>query len=199
MNGQPVQVGSTMVDVYCGGTFLQTIIVPPGQPAGASPAPQVNPLTLAQQALSQAAYPALSIHTDPPPGRLVVNFPVWLSLSSGFATVSASASAGPVTSTVSVAPMSVTWSMGDGGTVACKGPGVAYDPARPFDVQVPPPCGYLYRTSSAAQLGLQFRITATVHYQASWTVTGAAGGGSLGPIDRSVSALVTVGEIEAVS
>jgi hypothetical protein len=113
--------------------------------------------------------------------------------------VSASASAGPVTSTVSVSPVSVTWTMGDGGSVTCDGPGVAYDPSRPFASQVPPPCGYVYRSSSAGQPGLQFPVTATVHYQATWTVTGAAGGGSLGPVDRSVSLPVSVGEIEALS
>jgi hypothetical protein len=104
-----------------------------------------------------------------------------------------------VTSTVSVSPVSVTWNMGDGGSVPCGGPGVAYDPSRPFASQVPPPCGYVYRSSSAGQPGLQFPVTATVHYQATWTVIGAAGGGSLGPVDRSVSLSVSVGEIEALN
>jgi hypothetical protein len=197
LGGQMVPAGTTSVtDVYCGGTWVTTVF---GGPPGAGPVVQVNPLALAQQALASAAYQPLQIHTDPPSGRLVVNFPVWLSLSSGFAPVSASASVGPVTSTVSVTPVSVAWSMGDGGGVTCQGPGVPYDPARPFDQQVPPSCGYQYGTSSAGQPGQQFTVTATVRYQATWTVTGAPGGGSLGPVDRSVSVPVTVGQIEAVS
>src|SRR5262249_21171983 len=106
INAQLVPVGSTPVDVFCGGTYVMTVYRQPGGPA----APAVNPLGLAQQALATAAFPGLSIHTNPPSGRLVVNFPVWLWLSSGFAPVSASASAGAVTSTVSVTPASVSWS-----------------------------------------------------------------------------------------
>jgi hypothetical protein len=195
---QAVPVGSTPVDVFCGGAYVTTVYEQP-QGGAPAPAPAVDPLVLAQQALSQAVFPTLSIRTNPPADRLVVNFPVWLSLSSGFASVSASASAGPVTSTVSLMPVSVLWRLGEGGTVTCRGPGVAYDPSRPFDQQVPPTCGYQYARSSAGQPGERYTVTATVSYQATWTVTGAAGGGSLGAVDRTVSLSVRVGEIEAVS
>lgn len=195
ISGQSVPVGSTPVDVFCGGSYVSTTYRRPAGPTG----PAVSPVVLARQAVAEAAFPVLAIRTDPPSGRLVVNFPVWLSLSSGFAPVSASASAGSVTSSVSVRPVSVTWSMGDGGSVTCDGPGVAFDPARPFDAQVPPPCGYSYARSSATELGQQFTVTATVSFRATWTVSGAAGGGVLGPVVRSVSVPVRVGEIEAVS
>jgi hypothetical protein len=128
-----------------------------------------------------------------------VNFPIWLSLSSGFATVRASASLGGVTSVVSVTPLSVTWNMGDGGSVTCNGPGVPYDPSRSFESQSPPPCGYRYQHSSANEPDQVFQVTATLHYHATWTVSGAGGGGDLGPIDRSVTLPVTVGEIQAVN
>jgi hypothetical protein len=196
LSGQPVQPGSTMVDVYCNGVFVQTIIVPPGGSPGGVPA--VSPIQLAQQALGSAPFKPLVVVMSPPSGREAVNFPVFLSLQ-GFAPVSASASAGGVTSMVAIVPGSVTWQMGDGHSVICQGPGVPYDPSRPFAAQLPPPCGYQYSRSSANEPGQAFQLTATVHYSATWTVTGAAGGGNLGPIDRSVSMPVTVGEIQVVN
>jgi hypothetical protein len=185
-----------MVDQYCGGTFIQTLIMPPGQPSGAA----INPLTLAQQALSSAPFTQLSVQMSPPSGREAVNFWIFRSVSSGFAPVTASATAGGVTSTVSITAQSVTWDMGDGtASFTCQGPGVPYDPTRSFDSQVPPPCGYRYSRSSADQPGGTFTVTATVHYHATWTVAGAPGGGDLGPVDRSVSIPVVVGEIQVVN
>jgi hypothetical protein len=184
------------IDVYCGGTYVNTVWQGPGQ---GPTAPQVNPAQLAQQALASAAFQQLGVVMSPPSGREAVNFPIFLSLSSGYAPVTASASAGGVTSTVSIVPGSVTWAMGDGGSVTCQGPGVPLDPSRPFAAQLPPPCGYRYQRSSANEPGQAFQVTATVHYNATWTVTGAAGGGSLGPVDRSISVPVTVGEIQVVN
>jgi hypothetical protein len=197
LTAQPVQTGSTMVSIYCNGVNVGTVIVPPGGGGGGA-APAVNPLLLAQQALASAPFPALGVVMSPPAGREAVNFPIFLSLS-GFAPVSASASAGAVTSTVSIVPGSVTWSMGDGHGVMCRGPGVPFDPSRSFVSQLPPACGYLYQRSSANEAGQVFQVTATVHYGATWTVTGAAGGGALPGVDRSVTVPVTVGEIQVVN
>jgi hypothetical protein len=93
----------------------------------------------------------------------------------------------------------VTWVMGDGYSVTCQGPGVAYDPSRPFASQLPPLCGYVYSRSSANEPGEAFQATVTVHYGATWTVTGAPGGGSLGPVVRTVTVPVSVGEIQVVN
>jgi hypothetical protein len=62
-----------------------------------------------------------------------------------------------------------------------------------------PPCGYKYQLASANKPGGIFQVTATVHFIATWTVTGARGGKDLGPIDRRVSVPVTVGEIEVLN
>jgi hypothetical protein len=166
-------------------------------PAGAAP-PGVSPLVLAEQALGSAVFPQMAMGTNPPSGRLVVNFPVWLHLSRGWAPVSASASAGGVSATVTAAPSQVTWSMGDGGSVTCGGPGVAYDPSRSYESQVPPSCGYTYRAPSTGSPGGVFMVTATVTWQVSWTAAGAAGGGALPAVSRSESVPVTVGEVQVV-
>jgi hypothetical protein len=42
-------------------------------------------------------------------------------------------------------------------------------------------------------------MTVTVHFDATWRVTGAPGGGPLGTIDRSMTQTVTVGEIQIVN
>ena len=183
-------------DVYCNGVWDDKVFVPAGTavPGGAV----ANPLVLAEQAEDNAPFPHLSIVMSPPSTREAVNFPIFLSLS-GYSPVSASAAAGGVTSTVSVVPGTVTWNMGDGHTVTCNGPGVAYDPSRSFASQLPPPCGYTYSVSSADQPGEVFQVTATVSYSATWTVTGAPGGGTLGPVNRTASIPVTVGEIQVLN
>ena len=191
-NGVPGQY----YDSYCNGVYTGTVFVPHG--TGGPGGPVVNPVRLAQQASDHAPFTPLAIAMSPPAGREAVNFPIFLSIS-GYATVVASASASGVTSTVSIVPTYVRWQMGDGHSVTCQGPGVPYDPSRSFSAQLPAPCGYKYSASSANQPGQAFQVTATVHYTATWTVIGAPGGGSLGPIDRSVSVPVTVGEIQIVN
>ena len=47
-------------------------------------------------------------------------------------------------------PTAVTWSMGDGGSVTCDGPGTAF-PAGGDPKSASPDCGHTYRTSSAGQ------------------------------------------------
>jgi hypothetical protein len=195
-NGQPGQ----WYDVVCNTVYTNRVFVPAGSvPAG----PVVNPVQLAQEALASAPFKPLQVVMSPPASREAVYFPVFLSLSSGFSTVTASASAGGVTSTVSIVPRSVTWSMGDGNSVTCTGPGVPFVPSLPFNSQLTPsglpPCGYKYGASSANSPGQAFQMTVIVHYTASWTVVGAAGGGVLPPVDRSVTLPVTVGEIQVLS
>ncbi|MDQ1427412.1 MAG: hypothetical protein QOK39_888, partial [Acidimicrobiaceae bacterium] len=185
------------IDVYCGGTYVNTVWQ---GPAGA---PAVNPAQLAQQALASAPFQPVRVAMSPPSTREAVNFPIFLSVGSGFGPVTASASAGGVTSTVNIVPTGVTWDMGDGHSVTCQGPGVPYNPSQPFDSQLLgtglPPCGYKYSTSSASRPSQAFAATVTVHYAASWTVVGAPGGGALPPVDRSVTLPITVGEIQILN
>jgi hypothetical protein len=195
LGGEMVPAGTTSVtDVYCGGTFVGTVFGGPGGPV--LPA---SPAQLAQQAEASAPFHPIQVVTSPPSSREAVNFPIFLSLGSGFAAVSATASAGGVTSTVTITPTGVTWAMGDGHSVSCAGPGVPYDPSRSFASQLPPVCGYEYSRSSANQPGGVFVVTATVHFSAKWTVSGAPGGGALPAVDRSVTLPVTVGEIQILN
>jgi hypothetical protein len=153
--------------------------------------------------LASAPFPPIQVQINPPPNHEAVNFPIFLALTSGYTPVTASASAAGATSTVTITPTGVTWNMGDGNTVTCQGPGVPYTPANPFNSQLGtnglPACGYKYSLSSANQPGEVFQAVVTIHYNATWTVTGAPGGGNLGPINRSLTLPMTVGEIQVLN
>jgi hypothetical protein len=93
--------------------------------------------------------------------------------------------------------MKVTYSMGDGHSVTCNGPGVAYNPALSYDAQSTY-CSYTYAASSADQPHEAYTVTATVTYGATWTATGAPGGGSLGTVAATASMPMTVGQIQTL-
>lgn len=164
------------------------------------PQPQaVDPAALAQQALGYVPVPVPGIGMNPPPDRdQFVGLPVWLWLDrGGWQPASATASAAGVTVTVTAVPERVSWDMGNGDTVTC-GPGTPYDPRRP-EHQQSTDCSYTYRRSSASQPGERYQVTVTATWHATWTVSGAPGGGDLGVIRRSASSEVRVAEAQAIN
>ncbi|MHB1927987.1 MAG: hypothetical protein ACYCUG_00880 [Acidimicrobiales bacterium] len=87
--------------------------------------------------------------------------------------------------------------MGDGHTITCDGPGVAYDPSAPNATTY---CSYTWPSSSAGQPGGVYRVAATVYYRASWSATGAPGGGNLGLVAGPASTVaVRVAESQAIN
>jgi hypothetical protein len=159
----------------------------------------VDPVELAQRALDEAAVPLPGIHLNPPTNsEQVVNLETWMWVD-GWAPVTASATAGVVTVTVTATPTRVDWSMGDGNSVTCGGPGIPYDTSGSPDEQHTD-CGYTYRHSSADQLGGAYVVEATSIWHVTWTATGIAGaGGDLGFINRTSAIPVRVAEIQAVN
>jgi hypothetical protein len=162
-------------------------------------APQaVDPVALAQQAFDQSAIPLPGVHLNPPAGQdQVVNLETWLWIDD-WAPVTATASAGGVTVNVTATPVRVDWSMGDGGSVSCPGPGTPYDTSRPPEQQHTD-CGYTYRHSSVGQPGDTYKIQATSVWHVTWTATGVAAAGDFGLINRSTTVPVRVAEIQAVN
>lgn len=153
---------------------------------------------VAQTALSKAPWPTVGLEFDPAPDRLLVNFPVWLHLSSGWKHVTASATIAGVTATVTAKPESVTWAMGDGTTITCHTAGTAYDASKSWSSNVERrDCGYTYTSSSTAQSDGRFAVKVTVHYRVTWT-SNFGGGGSLGGYDRSASTSVAVGQVQSL-
>jgi hypothetical protein len=155
----------------------------------------VDVAALAQSALASAAISVPGVRTSPEVGRLVVRVPTWLWLDGGWwHDYTATASAGRVTTTVTARPVGATWSLGDGGSITCRGPGVAWHAGLPEDAT---DCSHTYTTSSAGQPGGTFGLSATVHLEVTWT-SNIGLGGALPAISRSSTVAVGIGEIQAV-
>lgn len=192
----------TCTDSSTGATTTRTEWIP-NQVAPSTPA--VDPRLVALQAENSLDLPAPSLHFNPSTAS-VVNLPTWLWIGPGmWHTYVVTASVGSVSATAVATPVSVGWSMGDGGAVTCDGPGQTFDPAQPSLLQASP-CAYTYAVSSAGQTSpdgnpddASFVVHATVAWSVSWTAQGAAGGGSLPPLSTTASSRVRVEQVESIN
>ena len=150
--------------------YRPPVWIPEGPRAGAAP----SPAQLAEQARSQLRLPSPRIVANPR-GEQLVGVPTWLWLERGsWGEVSATAAVPGVSVTAVARPTSVTWSMGDGTSFTCAGPGTPFPPgADPKAIS--PDCGYTYHWSSAGQPGQAYPVTARVHWTVRWSGAGQAG------------------------
>jgi hypothetical protein len=191
--GEP---GTWYASICTDGTemWLGDLWVPAAQPA-------VAPAVLAQLARRYIPLPPPGIHLNPPVGAdHFVNLDSWLWVDPAtWGQRTATASVPNESATVAATPISVTWTMGDGGQVTCQGPGVAYDTTRPPEGQRTN-CSYTYRRSSAGRPGERYSVTATTTWAISWTATGAAAAsGTLPPLLRTATTTVRVAEAQAIN
>lgn len=205
----PVYIAGAELPYLAGNTTQGTWVVYPcllklGAPSAVTwvPATQGTPTPIAaiaaQAALSGAAWPAVALSFNPPPGRLLVNFPTWLHLSSGWQEITATASLAGISATVTAKPQWVRWDMGDGGAVTCRSAGTAYDAHLSWQANLDRrDCGYTYTESSAGQAAGRFHVTVVIHYEVTWASTSGAAG-SLGGYDRSASTWVAVGQVQSL-
>lgn len=112
--------------------------------------------------------------------------------------------------TATATPETIDLTYTDGGrsqSTTCHGPGTPYsdalagqeDPNAPLSA-ASPDCGWTYKDTSAGAAGELEPITGTVTYGVTWTVTGAVGGGDLGPLTSPATAYqVKVAEIQVVN
>jgi hypothetical protein len=109
--------------------------------------------------------------------------------------LSASASGGGITVTVTAKASRIVWHMGDGGQVSCGNPGTPYEAK--YGMAASPTCPYIYRVPSSTTTHAhgRFTITATTY----WTVNWSGGGqtGVLNPTSQSQTS-VEIGEIPVV-
>jgi len=176
---------------------------PSGAPP-AAPAPAVAPSALAVQAAASLTLPSPVINLNPS-AFSVVNLSSWLWVDpQAWHSFRATASAGGVSATAIATPDTVSWSMGDGHTVICEGPGTPYQPAVSFDAQTTN-CSYTYVKSSAGQPSPDgdpndgaFSVTATISWTVRWSAAGVVGGGSLPPLQTSSTVPVRVEQVESV-
>lgn len=157
----------------------------------------VDPYQLALGALASVSIAPPEIRTSPSEdGSLYVQVPTWLWLDqSWWQPYEATANAGRVSSTVRAAPVATSWTLGDGNSVSCRGPGTPWRPGLPEDGST---CTHTYRSSSATSRGGTFHIEATVTIEVSWTTNVPGGGGTLPAMTRTSTVDVEVGEIQAI-
>lgn len=156
----------------------------------------VDPSVLAQDALASIEIVAPEIRTNPSADdRLYVRVPTWLWVESAWwRSYEATASAGRVSSTVTARPTRTSWAFGDGRSLRCDGPGIAWRPGLAEDAT---DCRHTYTTSSAGRPEGTFDLSATVEFEISWT-SNTGQGGTLPAISRTSVMVVEVGEIQAV-
>ena len=198
----PVLYGSTCGvngTAACAVPVCPALVLVDQYSCGAPAAPAVvDPYLLALQAQNELTLPAPTLHTAPPPNKLIVEWQIWLWMDAdAWRPLSATASAGLVSATVTARPVRVRWEMGDGSTIVCDGPGTPWDPNLPA-AQQSPSCSYVYRRSSADQPNASYVVRASIDWSTSWVAVSAAGGGALGPAVTTGVLPVQVGEVQAL-
>ncbi|MFM9446959.1 hypothetical protein [Streptomyces acidiscabies] len=143
---------------------------------GNAEAPQVSVAAVVQQAVQRLELPSPVIRTSPDENFVqVVHVPTWMWVEKS--------SWGPVSETVKVPGVQVTatarprvavWSMGDGATVTCTGPGTPYTAGQRPE-RASPDCGHTYRRSSLAEAGGKFTVSVRVAWDVEWRGGGQSG------------------------
>ena len=157
-----------------------------------------DPLTLAYEAIAQMQLAAPQIGTAPPPGAIgLVNMPVWMWVTKSENTwgpIIRSASVPGLTVTATAQVKAMNWTMGDGQTIRCDGPGTPYKTS--FGVKESPTCGHHYRKTSREQPNCRYTVTA----RADWEITWQSTLGDTGQISmtRQAAAQLRIGEATPV-
>lgn len=166
-------------------------------PDGGGPAAPPPPVVIARQAVDRLTLPDPVIAASPAPGlEQLVSVPTWLWLQRGaWRDRSATATVPGVSVTATATPTKVTWSMGDGTRVVCRGPGTPYRGSANATAGSPD-CGHTYRRSSAGQPGGIFQVTAVISWSISWT--GGGESGTLPALETTSTAGFRVAESQAL-
>lgn len=180
---RPINLGAV-----AGITFQIWLATPP---AGAPPDPHV----LARQAVAVMQLHAINIGIVPEPraGSVgIIGMPTWMwaqnPTQQTWGPVSRSATAGGFTVTATATVDRVLWSMGDGATVTCPGPGTPY--ADSYGKKPSPTCGYTYTRQGT------YTVRATSHWTVRWN--GLGQGGTI-PLDFTATTNITMGEAQVLS
>lgn len=167
-------------------------------PTGSAPPSQPSPNEVARSALAHLHLGAPRVGMAPPPDKLVVNLQTYLWIdASMWRSMSATASVGGVSATVVASPSRVVWTMGDGNSVTCNGPGAPYDAGANQPVTG---CTYTYSAPSGNQPEGRYVVSAQMYWHVTWTSSGVAGGGDLGDVPgEQTTTSVEVDVIRAVN
>ncbi|MFE4720416.1 ATP/GTP-binding protein [Streptomyces sp. NPDC056728] len=146
-----------------------------GAPGAAGPT--IDPAVVAQQAVDKMDLGGPRIASPRAAGKYTVGVPMWMWVNpsaTSYGPNSASASAGGITVTATAEVSSIRWSMGDGGSVTCNGPGTKYRDS--YGMSDSLTCGYRYKASSKKRADGRWHGTATSTWSIHWEVTGGGEG-----------------------
>jgi hypothetical protein len=175
-----------------GGVVTQVYRWMDNPPAGPTPE------QLAAEALAKIHLLGAQIGIAPKPtGRGAVGLPMWLWTAvtpNTWGPISASASGGGITVTVTAKAQQIVWNMGDGHSVTCANPGTPYSAS--YGNAQSPTCPYRYAQPSRDRANGRYPITAVTSWRVEW-----AGGGQSGvltPTSQSQTS-VQIDEIQVVN
>ena len=170
--------------ISCSDSYVNRIVY--------DPANVIDPGTLARRAFNELPLIYPRPRTAPPAtANQLVGVRTWLWVDpADWHPLSATAAIGGLSATVTATPTSTVWTMGDGTTITCDGPGTPYDPQRPDDEQSTQ-CSHTYQHDGP------YTVLATIVWTVSWTSSTGAGG-DLGTVQRSTQFPLTVEQRQAV-
>ncbi|MFG3323970.1 ATP/GTP-binding protein [Streptomyces sp. NPDC048171] len=179
---------------------IGVVWVPDGEPAPAQPA--IDPEVLARRAVDSMRLDGPDVASPRPGGEYAVGVPMWLWVNQGentYGPATATASAGDVTVTATAEVTSIRWTMGDGATVACAGPGTPYRGSQ--SMADSPDCGHRYTRTSSGWPGERFPLTATSTWTITWEVSAGEPAGDAGEWTetRDSTVGVRIGEVQVVN
>ena len=163
--------------------------------------PVIDPTILVWAAIVEMDLQPINVGTAPNAGSDsvgLVGLPTWMWVNQPsahtFGPITATDADGPVSVTATARVTAVDWDMGDGTVVTCHGPGTPY--AASYGDQASPDCGHRYQRSSAGQPDGRYAVTATSHWDISWTAsTGASG---VIRLTRIANTYLRIGEMQVL-
>ena len=162
--------------------------------------PAASAKALADQIYATLHMPAPPITMAPAADATqYVGMPLWAWLpASSWTPKTTSAAADGVTLKMTATPVVADWSMGDGGSMTCTGPGTPYPMARPRDdLPHSPDCGYTYTVPSSSQPNGRFPVSATTHWKVTWSTSSGLSGAEP-DLTATATTRVKVSEIQAL-
>ncbi|WP_254904127.1 hypothetical protein [Streptomonospora nanhaiensis] len=138
--------------------------------------------------------PTPQITTSPSTGQpVLVHVPVWLWVEEDtWRPESARAEVPGGSVEVTATPTTAHWSMGDGTTVSCDGPGTPFVTGRHDPAAASPECGHTFTRPSTPEPEGVYDLEVAVVWEVEWS--SAEGGGALEPLVTTAAAEVDVVE-----
>lgn len=147
----------------------------------------VDPVAVATQLRVTIPYELADARIAPPPTyHTYISYKNWLWVESGqWHSVAGSQSVRGATVTLTATPSYVEWTMGNGDTVSCVGPGREWVKGMPENA--PTNCSYAYDEMEDPK-GDTWTVSAQINYTLAWTCTGNCGGATSGDLGSQLAA-----------